>query len=307
MTVLALRALGLGDLLVTVPALRGLRRAFPRAHLVLAAPGALTELAELTGAVDELLPTAGLGALRWIRARPALAVNLHGRGPQSIADLRATRPATLITHGLDGPQWTEELHEVDRWCRLLEHHGIAADRADLALPRPAVMSPAPGAIVVHPGAAYAARRWPARRYGLVARALAAGGYRVVITGGRKEIGLARRVAEVAGLPGEAVLAGRTGLAELAALVADAELVICGDTGVGHLATAYGTPSVVLFGPVSPARWGPPVDRPWHRAMWAGQTGDPFGDTPDPGLLRLTPRDVLFAARVSLAERRATVG
>jgi ADP-heptose:LPS heptosyltransferase len=92
---------------------------------------------------------------------------------------------------------------------------------------------------------------------------------VVVTGSMAERALAARVAGAAGLGPDAVLAGRTGVADLAALVAGARLVVCGDTGVGHLATAYGTPSVVLFGPVPPRLWGPPPDRPWHRALWPG--------------------------------------
>ncbi|PSK61743.1 hypothetical protein B0E53_06352 [Micromonospora sp. MH33] len=63
-----------------------------------------------------------------------------------------------------------------------------------------------------------------------------------------------------------MLAGRTGLAELAALVAGARLVVSGDTGAAHLATGYGTASVVLFGPVPAAHWGPPPDRPRHRVL-----------------------------------------
>ena len=47
---------------------------------------------------------------------------------------------------------------------------------------------------------------------------------------------------------------RFDLLELTAVVAAAARVVCGDTGVAHLATALGTPSVVLFGPTSPARW-----------------------------------------------------
>ena len=298
--VLVLRALGIGDLLVAVPALRGLRRAFPADHLVLAAPASLAELVPLTGAVDELLPTPGLGALRWRRDRPKVAVNLHGSGPESIADLRATRPDRLVTHrhhdlpDVAGPRWPDGGHEVDRWCRLLDAHGIAADPGDLALHRPASPSPAPGAVVIHPGAAFPARRWPPARFAEVARTFAAGGHRVVITGSEAEHELATQVAIEAALPLRDVLAGGTGLAELAALVADAALVVCGDTGVGHLATAYGTPSVVLFGPTPPARWGPPPGRPQHRPLWTGRVGDPFGPVPDPGLLALSAQDVLAA-------------
>src|SRR3712207_6850754 len=47
------------------------------------------------------------------------------------------------------------------------------------------------------------------------------------------------------------------LAEFAAVVAEAALVVTADTGAGHLASAYGRPSVVLFGPVPPWQWGPP--------------------------------------------------
>ena len=57
-----------------------------------------------------------------------------------------------------------------------------------------------------------------------------------------------------------MLAGETDLLTLAATIAHARLLLCGDTGLAHLATAFGTPSVVLFGPTPPARWGPPVNR-----------------------------------------------
>ncbi|MGQ0480234.1 MAG: glycosyltransferase family 9 protein [Pseudonocardia sp.] len=296
--ILVLRALGLGDLLTAVPALRALRRALPGERIVLATPGALSELVELIDAVDGLLPTAGLGDLRWTGQPPALAVNLHGRGPASIVDLRATRPRRLITHhhpdlpGRPGPAWRDDLHEVDRWCRLLEHAGIPADRSDLSLAPPPVPGPAPGAVVIHPGAAFPARRWPPDRFARVARELAGAGHRVVVTGTASERELAAGVADLAGLPRFSVLAGDLGLAELAALVHEAALVVCGDTGVAHLATAYGTRSVVLFGPTPPALWGPPAGDHRHRVLWAGSTGDPHGDRPDPGLLRCTPGRVL---------------
>jgi hypothetical protein len=51
---------------------------------------------------------------------------------------------------------------------------------------------------------------------------------------------------------------------------------------------------VLFGPTSPEAWGPPAERPWHRALWSGRRGDPHAASPDPGLLELTPAAVLDA-------------
>jgi ADP-heptose:LPS heptosyltransferase len=101
-----------------------------------------------------------------------------------------------------------------------------------------------------------------------------------------------------------VLAGETGLLTLAAQVASARLVVSGDTGVAHLASAYGTPSVVLFGPTPPARWGPPVQGP-HEVLWCGDgVGDPWGDRPDPALLRITPSAVVEAAGALLSREPA---
>lgn len=277
--ILVLRALGIGDLATAVPALRALRAACPGDVVTLAAPGWLAPLVELTGVVDRHLPVDGLAP----RPLPKVcwAVNLHGRGPQSHRLLRAAQPDRLLGFAcppaghLTGPQWTEHEHEVHRWCRLLEWYGIAADPGDLDLARPsepavpAGQAVPAGATVVHVGAKDPARRWPVGRFAAVARELAAAGHQVVVTGSAAELPRAARAAELAGLPGTAVYAGRTGLARLAALVSQATLVVSGDTGVAHLATAYRVPSVVLFGPEPPSRWGPPADRPWHRPVWSG--------------------------------------
>ncbi|WP_446219721.1 glycosyltransferase family 9 protein [Micromonospora sp. IBHARD004] len=270
--ILVLRALGVGDLAAAVPALRGLRAGFPDRELVLAAPAWLAPLADLVGGIDRVLPTDGLGAPAWSTPPPEVAVNLHGRGPQSHRLLAAARPGRLLAFAnagaghADGPEWDHDEHEVRRWCRLLLWYGLPADPADLALlPPPAAAVPA-GATVLHPGGKIDAKRWPAERFAALARALTDRGHRVVLTGSADERDLVARVAGAAGLAPEAVLAGRTGLAELAALVAAARLVVSGDTGVAHLATGYGTASVVLFGPVPPTHWGPPPDRPRHRVL-----------------------------------------
>jgi ADP-heptose:LPS heptosyltransferase len=300
--ILVLRALGVGDLAAAVPALRGLRAAFPERVLALAAPAWLTPLIDLTGAVGRVLPTDGLTAADWGTEPPELAVNLHGRGPQSHGLLGLAGPGRLWAFANaeaghhDGPVWTEEEHEVLRWCRLLSYYGVPADPSDLGLTVPSIAVER-GVTIIHPGAKSPSRRWPATRYAAVARTLTDGGHRVVVTGSPAEKDLAVRVAALAGLPGDAVLAGRTGLAELAGLVAHARLVISGDTGIAHLATGYGTASVVLFGPMSPARWGPP-DRPYHRAIWHGtraEPGDAAGPGVHPALLLIEPGEVLAAA------------
>ena len=297
--VVALRALGLGDLLTAVPALRGLRRAYPEHRVTLCTPAALAPLAELTGAVDEVHDAHPLEPLGAELAGCDVAVNLHGRGPESHRLIEAIRPARAIAFrhrdvdwSLDGPEWREDEHEVLRWCRLLESAGIAADPPDLHLELPDVVRDE-RLTLIHPGAASRSRRWPAERFATVARAEAARGHGVLITGGARERELARRVAEMAGLRSGSVMAGATSVLGLARLVARAGRLICGDTGVAHLATALQTPSVLLFGPVSPELWGP-LDERRHVVLWAGTTGDPHGTTPDPGLLQIEVEQVLEA-------------
>jgi ADP-heptose:LPS heptosyltransferase len=294
-----LRPLGLGDLLTGVPAIRAVRAAVPDHRLVLATTAALEPLASLVDAVDAVLPARELEPLDWSGPPPELAVDLHGKGPAShvvVADLGPRRLLTFDSPGYPGPTWHPDEHEVQRWCRLVsEGLGVDADPDALDLAVPPVPSPAPaGVALVHPGAAFPGRRWPADRFAAVARHLAAAGLDVRVTGGPAEVPLAREVAEGAGLGERAVLAGRTTTLELAAVVAGARVVVSGDTGLAHLATAYRRPSVVLFGPVSPALWGPPP-RPQHVVLWHGDgTGDPWGTELDPALGKVTVAEVTAA-------------
>src|SRR4051812_38623071 len=204
-----LRPLGLGDLLTGVPALRAIRAAVPDHRLVLATTAALAPLARLIDAVDEVLPARELEPLDWTGPPPELAVDLHGKGPASHVVLAEMHPRRLLTFdspGYPGPRWYPDEHEVHRWCRLVaEGLGVPADPDALDLAVPAVPPPVEGAAVVHPGAAFAGRRWPAERFAAVARHLAATGHEVRITGGPAEVVLAREVAAAAGLGPAAVL------------------------------------------------------------------------------------------------------
>ncbi len=288
---------------------------------MLATSAALTPLIERIGGVDRVLPTPDPTAVPWAGAAPDVAVNLHGTGPQSHRALDALNPRRRIGFrcrdagpGWEGPEWdvvaAAHPHERARWCALLEAVGIPADADDLRLASPTLagsthtgsaraastadVSPAP--VLVHPGAAFGAKRWPAERFAAVAAALDGPSTPVLVTGSDAERDLAAAVARRAGLPVDRVLGGRTDLGALCDLVARAALVISGDTGIAHLASAYRTPSVVLFGPVDPAHWGPPADGP-HVALAhpAERLGARFVDEPDPALLAIGVEEVLAAA------------
>jgi ADP-heptose:LPS heptosyltransferase len=300
-SVVVLRALGLGDLLTGVPALRGLRAALPHDRIELVVSRRVAPLGRLLEVADDVITIASLYD-HVPPAAPFLAVNLHGSGPESHAWLLRTNPGSLLAFAhpsipasFGGARWRADEHEVGRWCRLLASAGIATDPTDLSFPVPPdPLPPDPDRVIVHVGAGAGARRWPPRRWAEVVRRLLRDGRTPWLTGDADERPTALFVAEAAGVPVEHVLAGRTDVVELAGVVAGARLVLAGDTGVGHLATALGRPSVLLFGPTPPSRWGPPSDDR-HVVLWKGTNGNPHADEPDPGLLEITVDEVLEAA------------
>jgi ADP-heptose:LPS heptosyltransferase len=305
-TVLVLRALGLGDALTGVPALRGLRRAFPDARLVLAAPWTIGSWLARHGLVDATAPAdESLRGVGWPGPPPELAVDLHGRGPGSHRALLALSPGRLVAFAcpeaghVAGPPWPDHVHEVDRWCGLVRWAGGCCDRADLRLDLWA--GERSRYAVLHPGASAPARAWPVDRWGSLARALLDTGTAVEVTGGPAE--RERCAAVVQAAPGAVDRSGATGLDDLARLVARAALVVCGDTGVAHLATACSTPSVVLFGPSRPDVWGPAVDAALHRVVWHPEVrsgSDPHAAVVDPRVDAITVAEVVAAATELLA-------
>lgn len=113
---------------------------------------------------------------------------------------------------------------------------------------------------VNPGMALVAKRWPVERFAALAdRLVAEWDVRLLLLGGPGEEGLAAALGEAMGAAARARsldLSGRLGLGALGALVAGCALYVGNDSGIAHLASAVGTPAVVVFGPTRPERYGP---------------------------------------------------
>lgn len=233
-----------------------------------------------------------------------LALLLRMAGVPWIGAISADYPGSLLDlrHRVD-----EDIPEAERMLSLATAAGFppaAGDDLHLRVRRPlpgtAPLTGPPGYLVLHPGTAVPARAWPAGHFAAAAGELTRRGWRVVVTGSPAERPLTRYVTNGAGGGAVTDLGGRTGLAELAGVLAGAAAVIAGNTGPAHLAAAVGTPVVSLFAPTVPAkRWAPygvPV-------ALLGDQDAPCRDTratrcPVPGhpcLASVTPGEVTAAA------------
>lgn len=211
----------------------------------------------------------------WLPFRARVPIRWGYRG-----DLRRT----LLEPAVPAPTGKGH-HQVRDYDRLLQAMGLEPDRA--ALPR---LGPGPEAVeaasralggVHRTGGALVAlfaggafgpsKRWPAPRFAELAARLADEGHDVVLVAGPGEEGLASGVASASGreLP---VLGADLDLAELAALLAQLNLLITNDSGPMHLAAAVGTRCVALFGPTDPRRTAPLG--PGHQVLWTGRWCSP---------------------------------
>jgi ADP-heptose:LPS heptosyltransferase len=326
--VLAVRLDGLGDVLLTGPALRAL--AAGSRHVTLLAGPAGAAVAPLLPGVNDVLvynaPWIGPdpqplddGCLRFLMRELILGdfdeavvfTSFHQSPLPAALLLRMTAVPRVCAISVDYPgslldvrhQVDEDIPEPERALSLARAAGFELPPGDdgrLALRRPlpdvSPLIPSEDYIAVHPGCTAPARTWPVERWAQTVRELTAEGHRVVVTGSKSERELTARVA---GECGAVDLGGRTRLPELAAVLAAAAVTIAPNTGPAHLSAAVGTPVVSLFAPVVPAvRWAPYG----VESVLLGDQGAACADTrarecPVPGhpcLSGVTARDVVGA-------------
>jgi heptosyltransferase I len=148
-------------------------------------------------------------------------------------------------------------------------------------------------ILLNPGAGWGAKRWPADRYGQVARQLSHDGFMPLVNFGPGEESLAQEVVHASG---DAAKPMRLSISELIALTRKAKLFIGGDTGPMHLAAALAIPVVAIFGPTDPARNGPYGTRSVVLRNPASPTSHARRSQPDEGMLEIDVEAVIQAAR-----------
>jgi len=208
------------------------------------------ELRALGAVAIVLLPNSfesALAAWYW-GARRRLGFDTGGRG-WLLTDPMA--PPMPRRHQIDEYLLVVERLEIaggDRTPRLTAPPAASAERATVRelLREAGVADTGPPVVGIHLGAAYGpSKLWPVERIVELCRFLAARGEIAVLLGAPDDVDVARRVA---GETGARSLVGRDSPALLPSLLVEIDALVCGDTGVGHLAAALGTPVVALFGP-----------------------------------------------------------
>ncbi|MCD6674110.1 MAG: glycosyltransferase family 9 protein [Burkholderiaceae bacterium] len=311
--IVVLRALQLGDTLCAVPALRALRLECPHASITLVGlPWARSLPERLPGYLDDFMAFPGFPGLPEQPAHPPafarfvldarsrgfdLALQMHGDGHVSNRVARllgARRIAGFTRAGEEGDvrpdgawlRYPQRGHEVRRLLALTRFLGCASRDESIEFPllagdveelRDSGLSQrlAPGRyICIHPGARSADRCWPLEHFASVADTLHdATGLPIVVTGCERERELSARLRSRMRAPAIDA-AAPISFGALAALIADARLLVSNDTGVSHLASALRVPSVVVFSQSDPQRWAP-LDADLHRAVLAdGSRGTP---------------------------------
>jgi heptosyltransferase-2 len=335
-----------GDAVIAVPALRQLRQLLPQAHITaVSRPGSADILIDADFVDDVLVyDRRGLASTwnqvrEWRRRKFDLALLFQNAfeaaviaflaGVSSRIGYQTERRGFLLTHSLPLPEWKNERHEsfyylniVAELERLLSGElatesieprfdlSVSEDRKQEALQflqEHGGQMNAPLAVLCPGSINSRAKRWPAERYAALADRLAESGATVALIGSPGELDVSNQVCEHA-RHRPIMLTGKTTVAEAAAIISLADVLITNDTGPAHIGAALNTPMLVIFGPTNPLTTYPyssnaeiirhppdcapcmlrdcPID---HRCMTA-----------------ITPEQVFERASVLLSQRRVEV-
>ncbi len=328
----------MGDLIHGIPVLNALRCAMPEAMLGWVAEGPNADLLAEHPALDELIRV----PRRWLKSPMAvmkLRRELRRHQFDTVIDLQCLSKSAIAAWlsaaprrigyagklGREASRWlhnelvhVDAVHVIDRYLALLKPLGIVDPAVDFNLPDSAEDAAlaertlhesglATGRFaIVNPGAGWASKRWPAERYGHLARRLAAEHNlpTLAVWGGADELTLAEQI--VAASDNTAKLAPATTMTQLGALARRAAIFVGSDTGPLHLAVAVGTRCVSLHGSTLAAQTG--AYGPQNRSLQVRH--DDFRGkrrSDDDSAMRAIDVDMVLNACSEILDNRQSIG
>jgi heptosyltransferase-3 len=287
----------LGDVLLATPVARSLRAACPSCAIdVLVFEGTEATL-QRNPDIRQVLtmparPTLNQHAAlaRKIFRRYDLALSLVPSDRSTIFSVLAGRSTAGLANAGAKHAWKRLLlgrtvafddfdtHTVRMHLALLQPFGVAP-RAEVICPWTeedativtSILDAFPAAVpiaILHANPKFQYKKWTPEGWAALAAWLQSRGLRIVLTGGGDAAEMGDVGALAAKVPGALNLAGKLTLPQLSYLLTRARLYCGPDTVVTHMAAAAGTPTVALFGPSNPVKWGPwPKDFPAGRNPW----------------------------------------
>ena len=319
-----------GDSVMTIPALRALRRILPEARITLVLRPSAKGIFADVDFIDEVLVYDRRNALsvfsqikEWKRRRFDLAVLFQNAFEAALIPFFAGVPLrlgyatesrqALLTHPLALPDWRASRHEVFYYLYLvtaleqllfgsseiceqvpdasLEISDARRAEAENLLRSYGVRADEP-VVALCPGSINSrAKRWPADAYAALADRLMESGRQVLLIGSADETDVSTEVTQ--GMRQRPiVLTGKTSLDQITAALSLVDLVVTNDTGPAHIAAALGRPTLVIFGPTNPL-----TTRPF------APEAEILRHPPDcaPGMLRDCPIDHRCMTAISVEE------
>jgi ADP-heptose:LPS heptosyltransferase len=272
-TFLLIRPGGIGDAVHLLPLLQRLQEHFPTAHISLLAERRNAGIFDLSPVkVTVWCYDRPLEFLRALFGRYDVVIDSEQWHRLSAIVARLVRAPLKIGFASNARQrlftdplpYSQTTYEAEVFLSLLTPLAIASAplsappwllipqkiEADSALLRTRING---RYVVVFPGASIATRRWGEKRFRLLARAISESGWQVVVVGGRDDCATAKAICRDGSGHD---FAGKTSLAETSALIAGADLLVSGDSGLLHIGVALGIPTVSLFGPGISEKWAP---------------------------------------------------
>ncbi|MCA1575308.1 MAG: lipopolysaccharide heptosyltransferase II [Acidobacteria bacterium] len=274
-----------GDAVMTVPALRELRRSLPGAHITLATRPWAKELFADAGFLDDLLIydrprpwSAVRQSVAWRRGNFDLAVLFPNAFEAALIPALARVPfrigyatdgrSRLLTNPLPVPEWRSSKHEVFYYLNIvaeLERALVGTKQIKDGPPNPSLhiselrqsealhllrahgLREGRALVALCPGSINSrAKRWPAERYGALADSLINElNAEVLLIGSADELEVSQEVS-LRMRNKPIVMTGKTSLSQVAGVLSLVDLLVTNDTGPAHIASALGRPTLVIF-------------------------------------------------------------